>query len=293
MDIGNRYATRANSPEETPEPFRSALLEHLSARESIEYLAFSPADIRIGVRSPATLLALTDRRWLVVTDDADGRAAVAGCAFDDTLLVELTEILLHCQLKIDYVAGVTAQSCAIEFAAMSDSVYREAVRLLLRGVGGRSAASAIGGPAAVPEIGTRPIIFRNTVPEILAEGGHPIAGVQWSTVYGSYGGELVPAAALLTTDRELVLFLEKKVRIHWLRLASFGYIATFFPLARLVDFGFRHQERFSILDLEMHASHGGKKFEVIFPPEQGQAVAHVVECARRQPFAAISGKAGT
>jgi hypothetical protein len=293
MDIGDRYATRANSPEETPEPFRIALLEHLSARESIEYLAFSPANISIGVRSPATLLALTDRRWLVVSDDADGRAAVAGCAFDDTLLVELTEILLHCQLKIDYVAGVTAQSCAIEFAAMSDSVYREAVRLLLRGMGGRSAASAIGGPAAVPEIGTRPIIFRNTVPEILAEGGHPIAGVQWSRVYGSYGGELVPAAALLTTDRELVLFLEKKMRIHWLRLASFGYIATFFPLARLVGFGFRHHERFSILDLEMHASHGGERFEIVFPREQGQAVEQVVECARRQAFAAISGKAGT
>jgi len=282
MDIGDRYATRANSPEETPEPFRSALLEHLSPGESLEYLAFSPANVSIGVRSPATLLALTDRRWLVVSDDADGRAAVAGCAFDDTLLVELTEILLHGQLKIDYVAGVTAQSCAIEFAAMSDSVYREAVRLLLRGVGGKSAAPSIGGLAAVPEIGTRPIIFRNTVPEILAEGGQPIVGVQWSTVYSSYGGELVPAAALLTTDRELVLFVEKKVRIHWLRLASYGYIATFFPLARLAHFGFRHQERLSILDLEMHASHGGKKFEVVFPPEHGQAVAEVVECARRQ-----------
>ncbi len=293
MDIGDRFATRANSVEETPEPFRSALLEHLSPRESIEYLAFGPAHIRIGVRSPATLLALTDRRWLVVSDDADGRASLAGCAFDDTLLVELTQILLHGQLKIDYVAGVTPQSCAIEFHAVSDSVYREAVRLLLRGVGGGSAATAPGRPVAVPEIGTRPIIFRDTVPEILAEGGRPIAGVQWSTVYGSYGRELAPAAALLTTDRELVLISEKRVRIHWPRRASFGYIATFFPLARLVGFGFRHHERFSILDLEMHASHGGKRFEIIFPPEQGQAVTHVVECARRQAFAAISGKAGT
>jgi hypothetical protein len=265
MDIGDRFAMRANSVEETPEPFRSALLEHLSLRESIEYLAFGPAHISFGVRSPATLLALTDRRWLLVSDDAEGRAAVAGCAFDDTLLVELTEILLDGQLKIDYMAGVTAQSSAIEFHAVSDTVYREAVRLLLRGVGGGSAATTSGGPAAVPEI--------------LAERGRPIAGVQWSRFYGSYGCELAPAAALLTTDRELVLISEKRVRIHGPRRASFGYIATFFPLARLVGFGLRHHERFGILDLEMHASHGEKRFEIIFPPEQGQAVAHVLECA--------------
>jgi len=239
------------------------------------------------------LLALTDRRWLVVSDDADGRAALAGCAFDDTLLVELTESLLYGQLKIDYVDGVTAQSCAIEFHAVSNSVYREAVRLLMRSVGGGSAATAAGEPAAVPEIGTMPIIFRETVPEILAEGGRPIAGVQWSNVYGWYGCELAPAAALLTTDRELVLMSEKRVRIHWPRRASSGYIATFFPLARLVGFGFRHHERFSILDLELHASHGGKRSEIIFPPEQGQAVVHVVECARRQALAAISRKAGS
>ncbi len=212
------------------------------------------------------MLALTDRCWLVVSDDADGRAALAECGFDDTLLVELTEILLQGQLKIDFVTGVTAQSCAIEFHAVWDSVYREAVRLLLRGVGGESAATAPGKPAAVPEIGTRPIKLRDTVPEILAEGGRPIAGVQWSTVYGSYGCALAPAAALLTTDLELVLISDKMVRIHGPRCASFGYIATFFPLARLVDFGFRHQERFSILDLEMQASRGGKKFEVVFPP---------------------------
>jgi hypothetical protein len=175
MDISDRFATRANSVEETPEPFRSALPEHHSPQESIEYLAFGPAHIRIGVRSPATLLALTDRRWLVVSDDADGRAALAGSAFDDTLLVELTEILLHGQLKIDYVAGVTAQSYAIEFQAVSDNVYREAVRLVVRGVGGGSAPTASGRPAAVPEIGTRPIIFRDSLPEILAEGGRPIA----------------------------------------------------------------------------------------------------------------------
>ncbi len=293
MDINDRFATRANSVEETPEPFRSALLEQLLARDSIQLLVFNPANTTQGVWSPATLLALTDRRWLLVSDDGHGKAAVAECAFDDTLRVEMTEILLYGQLKIDYVAGVTAQSCAIEFHAVSDRVYREAVRLLLRGVEGGSAATAPGRPAAVPEIGMRPIIFRDTVPEILAEGGRPIAGVQWSTVYGSYGRELAPAAALLTTDRELVLISEKRVRIHWPRRASFGYIATFFPLARLARFGFRHHERFSILNLEMHASHGGKRFEIIFPREQGQAVEQVVECARRQAFAAISGKAGT
>ncbi len=68
----------------------------------------------------------------------------------------------------------------------------------------------------------RPIVFRNAVPKILAEGRRPIDGVQWPAVYGWYGRELAPAAALLATDRELVLVSEKSSWVHWPRQAKYG-----------------------------------------------------------------------
>ena len=236
MDIGDRYATRANSPEETPEPPGGRLLEHLSARESIEYLAFSPANISIGVRSPATLLALTEptaRRWSYPTTP-DGRAAVAGCAFDDTLLVELTEILLHGQLKIPL--------CGRSYGSIMCYRVRCYVGQCLPRSGptpparsGRSVGSlgdlAGAGPFPRSARGRSYSVtpFRRSLPKAVIR--LPESNGQRFTA--RTGESWLPPAALLTTDRELVLFLEKKVRIQWLRLASFGYIATFFPLARL------------------------------------------------------------
>ena len=79
-----------------------ALRDRLPAADSVQFLAFKAATTSQGVRAPAKLLTLTDRRWLVASDDEHGTAAVVESAFDNTLLVELTEILLEGQLKIDY-----------------------------------------------------------------------------------------------------------------------------------------------------------------------------------------------
>ena len=90
------------------------------------------------------------------------------------------------------------------------------------------------------------------------------------------------AAALLTTDRELVLISEKRVRMHRPRQIRVGYIATFVPLVRLARFGFRRHERYSILDLRMHACHGEGNFQLVFPPDREKAVEQVLECALRR-----------
>jgi len=290
MDADHRFRTWANKLEEMPEPFRGSLLEHLSPQDSIHLLAFNPSQMSQGVRSPATLLTLTDRRWLVVSDDEDGRASAVECTFDDTLLVELTEILLHGQLKIDFVAGGTAQACVIEFNTVTGKLYREAIRHILRGVEGGTAAAPPDWPAAVAVSEMRPIMFRNAVPEGLAEGRCPVAAVQWPAVYGRYGRELAPAAALLTTDRELVLVSEKTAWIRTPRQARYGYIATYFPLVRLAGFGFRRNERFVILDLEMHASQGGETLQILFPTDREQEAAQVLECALRQSAKSSSNR---
>jgi len=288
MDINDRFATRANGVEETPEPFRRALFERLSPRDRIHLLAFKPARTIPDARSPATLLTVTDRRWLLVSADEDERASVVECAFDDTLLVELTEILLHGQLKIDFVAGGTARACVVEFNTVSDQLCREAVRHILRGLEGRGAASPSDRPAESPSIEMTRIVFRNAVPKILAEGRPPVAGVQWPAIYGWYARELAPASALITTESELVLVSEKRVGIRMPGRAKYGYSATYLPLARLAGFGFRRNERFSILDLEMHASHGGETLHVLFPPQREQEVRQVLDRAVRQSAQSFS-----
>jgi hypothetical protein len=281
MRADDRFATRADTVEATPEPFRGALLQRLSARDSIRLLAFNPSYTSQGVRSPATLLTLTDRRWLLVADDEEGATDVVECDFDDTLLVELTEILLYGQLKIDFVAGGTVGACIIEFNTVTDKLYREAAHHILRGIEGGTAAAPSEEPAAVAVIETWPIMFRSAVQSTLPEGSDPVAAVQWEAVYGGFRRELSPAAALLATDRELLLISEERAWVRGPRQAKYGHIATYFPLVRLASFGLRRHERFSILDLEMHASHGGETLHILFPPEREQDVAQVVECASR------------
>ena len=150
MDANDQFATQANTLEETPEPFRGALLRRLSPRDLIRLLAFNPSHTTQGVRSPATLLTLTDRRWLLVADDEQGEADVVECDFDDTLLVELTKILLFGQLKIDFVAGGSVEACVIEFNTVTDKLYRQAAHQILRGIEGGRSASLSEEPGLLP-----------------------------------------------------------------------------------------------------------------------------------------------
>jgi hypothetical protein len=210
----DRFATRADTVEETPEPFRGALMQRLSPRDRIRLLAFNPSHTSQGVRSPATLLTLTDRRWLLVADDIDDGTSVVEFDFDDTLLAELTEILLYGQLKNDFVAEGAVGACVIEFNTVTDKLYREVTLHILRGVEGATAAAPSEEPAAVAVIETWPIMFRNAVQSTLPEGSHPVAGLQWEAVHGGFRRELLPAAALLATDHELLLISEEKA---WVR----------------------------------------------------------------------------
>jgi len=279
MDADDRFTVCANCLEELPEPFQSALRERLSPQESVSLLAFTPTWTSGGIRSPGTLLMLADRRWLLISDDERGAAAVVECAFEDTLLVELTEILLRGQLNIGFAGEGMMHECIIGFNTVTGDLYREAVRHILRGIEG---SAPFGRPAAVPLAEMRPIMFRNAVPKILAEGGRPLVAVQWPAVFGRYGRELAPAAALLATDRELVLISEKRMGIRMRGQAKYGYLATYFPLRRLARFSLRRNDLYIILNLDVHARSGGQTIQVRFPAPQEQEVEHVLEFASRQ-----------
>jgi hypothetical protein len=61
---------------------------------------------------------------------------------------------------------------------VADGIYREAARHILRVIKAEQAAAPSVQAVPSPAIESRPIIFRNAVPEILAEGRRPVAGVQ-------------------------------------------------------------------------------------------------------------------
>jgi hypothetical protein len=123
------------------------------------------------------------------------------------------------------------------------------------------------------------LMFRNAVPELLPEGRRLAGAVQWPAAYGGFGRELAPAAALLITDHELLLISEESAWVRGPRHAKYGYIATYFPLVRLADFAFLGNGRLSILELRMHASHGGETLQILFPPDSRQEVSRAVESA--------------
>jgi hypothetical protein len=58
---------------------------------------------------------------------------------------------------------------------------------------------------------------------------------------------------------------------------TFGAIITFFPVVRLEDFHVGHEERFGVLELWVHARHGGEKLEIIFPADRERAVSKAME----------------
>jgi hypothetical protein len=113
MHIDNNFPTKLFAVDDVPEPFRGALQEHLSPSEQVvliyspafstlENLPEGPAPVNVvKILIPATVLAITDDRWLVVTKEEDG-VHVEQSVFSDTLFLELTSILLSGELKIYY-----------------------------------------------------------------------------------------------------------------------------------------------------------------------------------------------
>jgi hypothetical protein len=284
VNTNERFATRGRSVEEAPEPFRGALRRRISSGDVIRLLAFGPAITGQGGQSPATLLALTERRWLLVSEDSDAGTDVAESPFDDTLLVELTEILHYGRLKIDYVGGGRAPG-------LHHRVLHRRRRSVSRGRAtpppGDRAWIDGGGPGrggGGPSVEGWPIKFRNAVVETLPDGRGVLAATRWPAVLGVFGRELAPASALVANDRELLLISAERAWAHGSGLSKYRQIATYYPLARLEKADVGRHDRFGILGLEMHARHGAEALQVLYPAEHREEVARVAECAlRRNP----------
>jgi hypothetical protein len=256
------------------ESFRTALLGALKDRERTRKLLYSPPFSTLGFTAPASLLAITDERWLVILEE-ESEPHVAYATFDDTLLLELSIILLNGQLKLDYVKEGTSLAVAVHFDVVSKGNYFEAVESLLAGMEARPVRTSEKKIDPDQDIENWPLKFRNIAAEYLPRGGRLGSAVCWETIYGGFDREIAPAGALISTERELVIVAEEKAPMRQSREEShdkYGEIITYFPLRCLADCRIIEQDQFDILSLEVHARHGGEQLKLIFPPKQRESV---------------------
>ena len=228
------------------------------------------------------MLAVTNNGWFVASETEDGGAALEKSDFSDTLFLELTSILLLVQLRISFAALNTSQSVTIRFETVEDECYREAIDLMLAGIDPSLLGVADKDRNEASMFAAWPMKIRNEAQRYWPRGQRFLAAIQWPAIFSGSQRQLAPAGALLITERELVVISEEKNSSAEPHPAEepkirFGGIITFIPRVRLADFQVSHQESFDVLALQLKASHGGEKLEIIFPSDDQKAVSKAME----------------
>jgi hypothetical protein len=287
------YPHKLKSISEAPEQFSEALRSHLSAADICRLIVYAPPASVVERKVPATVLVITDDGWLVASENQDGGISVEQSKFSDTLFLELTSIALWGRLKIDFASTGTSYTAVIRFSTAEERLYREAIELVLDGVDRTRASQGETDRAAAEIVQEWPLKFRNEVLDYLPRRQRLLAATQWPAILDGFRRELAPAGALLVTEDELVLITDEKAP-DWSHgeLVKYGGVITYFPLARLADFHVGQQDRFSVLALLVHASHGGERLEILFPSDHEKAISKAMQRVRslkmRETDAAIA-----
>jgi len=279
MSSVDQFPTSTKRIEDTPTPFREALLQRMHQNESVQHLIFSPEFGAAKFRALASLLCVTDQRWLIVLRESDGSTIVDESSFDSILLVELTIILLYGQLKIDFVLDGKPRTTALQFNAVMQHFYSEAIQSILDAIDGKEDASTNRDGSRSSIFVGWPLKFRNFSIIYMPEKSQLLDGVYWNEIRGGFSRELAPAVAVLLTDRHIVIIADEKSSrwFHFRHHAKYGAIITYFPRNRLADFRIEPHSRFNILELQGHEGHGGEKLEIMFPRDKREAVSRLME----------------
>src|SRR5215469_5697200 len=258
------FATCSKRIQDTPPPFREALLQRVDEHENVRHLIHSPAFATGKFRTLASLLCVTDKRWLIVLCEKDGGTNVGESPYDSILLVELTIILLYGQLKIDFEFKGEARSIALQFNTVMKRDYLRAIQDILTAI---DRDRELGEKRDLRDslmLRDWPLKFRNMSILYAPENSSPLDGVQWTEVYGLFHRQLSAAAAMLLTERYIVVIAEEKP--SWLQFrprTNYGQIITYFPRNRLANFQIRQAARLSLVELEGRCGDGGEKLVII------------------------------
>jgi hypothetical protein len=286
MEIDPRFPTKLSTVSDAPEPLRTALAASLLSGESTRLLVHAPAFATGDETTPATVLAVTSNNWLVASETESDGAVVEKCKFRDTLYLELKSVLLLGQLRICFATGDKSNSITIRFETVEDHFYREAIDLILAGIDPALSGTVEEGRSEVSTFEGWPMKIRNEAQRYWPRGQQFLAAIQWPAVSGGPQGQLAPAAALLATERELVVILEEREFLTERppetpsadeSKAIFGGIITFIPRVRLKDFHVSHQEGLGVLALQVQVAHGGEELNVMFPNDDEVAISKAME----------------
>lgn len=268
MNLDSRYATRLESIDEVPEPFSKVLHDQCRPDEPLYFLAYAPA-LREGLRG--AVMAIAADRWFIIAEEEGAELQVNTASFEDTLLVEWIHILLFGQIKIDFTVYGERNSASVQFNTVTETMFREALELLLAGIGSapRKMRTGVTRPGfSIPA--DWPMKFYNDIRKYAGQEEALIAATQWPAISAGFGRELTPATAMALTERDLVIIAEEKAS-GWFQPRDdprYGRTVTYFPLARLGKHEMSLQDRVGFLVLKAHAEHGDEKLEILFPPEK-------------------------
>lgn len=285
MDAECRFSTELKKLSELPEPLETVLRQNLKSKESLKLLIYKPQETAGPEVSPPKALAVTDCGF-VFGGLKDGRVNQAvRCDFEAVLLVELATLLLYGHLRIDYVQGEARGSIAMEYNSVSHDLYRRAAALVLKGA---SPADAAGDrKSALPplDLDTWPNPIRRATEFVMLPGEAPEAGAWWSSVRAGFGHELAPTGALVARKSRLtVITLEQSG--PWDRVRSepaYGIIATYLPANRIARVDVHRTPKLLLIEMQMHARHGGEQFQLAIPVERESAIKSVVDDVLPRP----------
>jgi hypothetical protein len=289
MGPTDRFSSKVDSLEDAPEPARTVLADHLAPGDSIRFMLYGPMSKNVSYVSPATLLAVTRKGWAIVTESGN-RTVVHQSSFENTLLLELTQILLFGRLRVDYAADGRTGSVAMEYNTVMGELYRQALQLLVDGIEGDLPDLPVNQEHVTSLLAPLSMKFRDGVLRSLPHGQKLMGLVHWPACLGQRRGwlqrELVPAGVLLLTDRELVLVSEEETwSWRWsTQRETYGTVATFCPLSRLVTYQVSGCGEAHTLDLEIRTTHGGEKLKIGFPRDRDGAVLELMQQTVQHQF---------
>jgi hypothetical protein len=291
--LWDKFASKLETIEDAPESHRMAFLNVLHADDVVRSLVFSPVHKTLGTLSPATLLAITDKGWIFVSGEEDEFVSSVRCNYAETLLLELTVVLLLGVLKVDFKTEDGTQCISIAFNLVTLKYYQEAIKLLLDGVEGACVNVEVTEAQAKLSAKSIPAKSQGDVFRLKPSMQQIMDAAYWLSIFGGRACwlqyELSSEIILVLTERELICVSEETI---WRgsqkrKVDREGHIITYFPLSRLETYRFEPGSQAEKLKLEIRTRHGGRTLAIEFLREKESEVDSFMKQIKQQQQSTI------
>jgi hypothetical protein len=275
MSSMGHVPVRFTEMDECPEPFREPLHRAISPSENIYEIIYSPAFVSGRSSMPGSVFCVTERAWIIVRQLKKRGLELTRALYSETLLIELTDILLYGQLKIVYAGNDQCRLGICFFNTVSEDMYTKAIYRVLNLIGNIAEPPGQKDRAILAYLESWPLEFRNCGWDFLPPDGDLLDGINWPTIFGWLRRHLGPGMALILTDRHLVTLADEPSRSWFIDddHVNVGVIVTYIPRSRISGFETQKHKRFHILEIQVNNAHSHERVRLRFPPElQGKII---------------------